>query len=99
MPKGSLNNNFAIAAVTHRPRGVDTSVDAARTSAQCHLVLQYCECCRISGADPQVCAGPPGPAVRPKNQELATHEKPAGGPAADGGVCPTIHAGVRRREN
>ena len=38
---------------------------------------------------PQVCAGPPGPAARSKNQVLATREKPDGGPAADQGVCPT----------
>ena len=36
-----------------------------------------------SGADPQVCAGRPRPAVRLKR-------KPARGPAADQGVCPTI---------
>jgi prepilin-type N-terminal cleavage/methylation domain-containing protein len=33
------------------------------------------------GADPQVCAGPPGPAPRRRGQVPATCEKPAGGPA------------------
>src|SRR5450756_77629 len=49
------------------------------------------ECCSIGGADPLVCAGPPGPALRSKNQVLATRDKPARGPAADAGVHPTIN--------
>ncbi|MGD0870189.1 MAG: hypothetical protein ABSB88_11600 [Bryobacteraceae bacterium] len=44
---------------------------------------------RCFNAYSQVCAGPPGLAVRPANQVLATREKPAGGPAADKGVRPT----------
>ena len=50
------------------------------------------------GADPLVCAGPPGPALRSKNQVLATDGKPASGPAADEGVRPTVYAGVRREK-
>jgi len=42
-----------------------------------------------------VCAGPPGPALRSKNQVLATDEKPARGRLRDEGVRPTIYAGVR----
>ena len=42
------------------------------------------------GADPLVCTGPPGPALDWEDQILAAPEKPAGGPAADQGVCPTV---------
>jgi histidyl-tRNA synthetase len=41
------------------------------------------------GADPLVRAGPPGPAVLPKDQSPGTQEEPARGPAADEGVRPT----------
>jgi protein ImuB len=52
-----------------------------------------------SGADPLVRAGPPGPALLPKNQSLGIADKRARGPAADQGVRPTTGAGVRSREN
>ena len=58
--KGSRNNNFAVAVVSHRPRGVDTSVDAARTSAQCRLVLPLADTSLNCEADALVCSRPPG---------------------------------------
>ena len=59
------------------------------------LVLSTSRMPRTEWADPLVCAGPPGPAVRSKNLVLATREKPAGGPAADEGVRPTTGPDVR----
>jgi len=47
-----------------------------------------------SRADPLVRAGRPRPALFPKRQVSDTGEKPAGGPAADQGVRPTVYAGV-----
>jgi hypothetical protein len=52
-----------------------------------------------TGADALVRAGPPGPALRAKDQVLTQPEKPARGPAADEGVRPTIYAGARLQEN
>jgi hypothetical protein len=47
----------------------------------------------------EIRAAPPGPALLSRNPVLATLEKPAGGPAADQGVrptiCPTVCAGFR----
>jgi molybdopterin-containing oxidoreductase family iron-sulfur binding subunit len=43
----------------------------------------------ICGADPQVCAGSPGPARR--FQGAAVPNRPSGGSAADQGVCPTCY--------
>ena len=39
---------------------VDMSVDAARTSAQCHLVFPSPDTCMNCGADAPVCSRPPG---------------------------------------
>src|ERR1035438_4796963 len=46
----------------------------------------------IGGADPLVRAGPPGPALGGPNRRLLASIWPARGPAADGGVRPTIYA-------
>ena len=48
---------------------------------------------------PQVRAGRPRPALSPQNRLPGSCEEPARGPAADGGVRPTTHAGVRWRGN
>src|ERR1017187_5404600 len=50
----------------------------------------------IGGADPLVRAGPPGPALGCQNQLLGASVWPARGPAADGGVRPTIYADARQ---
>jgi hypothetical protein len=42
-----------------------------------------------SGADPLICAAPSGPAAQAKDQAPANLTKPARGPAADHGACPT----------
>ena len=75
------------------------SVDAARTSAQCHLVFAKLGIRHNWRADPLVRAGRPRPALLSKNQALATIDKPARGPGADAGVRPTIYAGGRNWEN
>src|ERR1017187_555540 len=46
----------------------------------------------VGGAPPRAPAGPPGPAFRWQKQDLAARGRPARGPAADGGVRPTITA-------
>ena len=46
-----------------------------------------------SRADPLVRAGRPRPALLPETQVSDTSEEPARGPAADGCVRPTTHAG------
>jgi hypothetical protein len=52
---------------------------------------------RVDGAaDPLVRAGPPGPAPGCQNQLLGAGVWPARGPAADGGVRPTIYADSRQ---
>src|SRR5580765_4489981 len=65
----------------------------AGESAQCHLVfpkLQILQ--KYGGADPQVRAGRPRPAVRQRHQPLARCERPTGASAADRGVRPTNYA-------
>src|SRR5580765_4344572 len=66
----------------------------AGESAQCHLVfpkLQILQ--KYGGADPQVRAGRPRPAVRQRHQPLARCERPTGASAADRGVRLTNCAG------
>ena len=52
----------------------------------------FCESgfCIIGGADPLVRAGRPRPALPARERVLAAIDKPAGGPAADEGVRPTM---------
>ena len=59
------------------------SADAARKSAQCHLVFAKLGIRHNWRADPLVRAGRPRPAFLSKNQALATFDKPARGQAAD----------------
>ena len=51
------------------------------------------------GAEPLVCADPPGPALLSKNQAAAIVSRPTGGSAADQGVRPTICAEYSLGEN
>src|ERR1035438_10540191 len=50
----------------------------------------------VGGAVPLDRAGPPGPALRSRNQFLSASNWPARGPAADGGVRPTIYADAQQ---
>ncbi len=52
----------------------------------------------LNGADPLVCAGPPGPALSPQDESLATRDEPARGPSADEGDRPTTKSAVGLNE-
>src|ERR1017187_3449296 len=99
MPKGSRNNNFAIAAVAHCPRGVDTSVDAARTSAQCHLVFPSPDTCMNCGADAPVCSRPPGRLFVSGKLLILRANCGSRRTRADLGVCPTNSAAFAILQN
>ena len=81
------------------PTYVDLAlVGQAARVPQCHLVCNETGFCTNCGADPLVRAGPPGPALRLRNQSLNGHDKPTRASPAVQGDRPTICVGVRRWE-
>jgi hypothetical protein len=90
----AVHNNVAYAhvravlAIAPTPKVVHTSVNVARGSAQCHIVFQCWELDWNCGADPLVCAGPPGPAGRQRIQPYPNQAGRRGRRLRSGGPVP-----------
>src|ERR1017187_3567505 len=73
-------------------QGVETSLDTARTSAQCRLVLPLADTSLNCGADALVCSRPPGRLFVSGKHWILRANCGSRGTRADLGVCPTDSA-------